>query len=72
MRAEVGVAVRLFDCAFADLGLVHAPLPVEVGDVVAREHGAPLRIVEVVELGVVGDVVRYIVEFEPILPRPLP
>jgi hypothetical protein len=69
---EVGVAVRLFDRAFADLGLVHAPLPVEVGDIVSREHGPPLRVVDLVEFGLVGDTVRYIVEVEEIRPRLLP
>jgi hypothetical protein len=72
MRAEVGVSVRLFDRNFADLGLVHAPLPVEVGDIVAREHGAPLRVVDVVEFGMVGTAVRFIVEVEEIRPRLLP
>ena len=72
MPAEVGVAVRLFDRRFADLGLVHVPQPVEVGDIVARDHGAPLRVVEVVEVGVVGDAVRFIVEVEEIRPRLLP
>jgi len=69
--AEVGVAVLLHDRAFIDLGVVHVPQPVEVGDIVAREHGAPLRVVEVVDLG--GDAaIRYVVEVEPIFPRPQP
>ena len=71
MLAEVGVAVLLHDRAFVDLGVVHVPLPVEVGDIVAREHGAPLRVVDVVDLGA-DAAIRYVVEVEPILPRPLP
>ena len=42
--AMLVVPVRLRDAAtLDDLGLVHAPPPVEVGDIVALEDGSPLR-----------------------------
>jgi hypothetical protein len=44
----LGVPVRLSDAAtMDDLGLVHAPPPVEPDDVVARATGPLLRVVAV-------------------------
>jgi hypothetical protein len=45
---ELGVTLALRDARTLDeLGRCSAPAPVELGDVVALEHGRPLRIVDV-------------------------
>ena len=44
------VPVRLHDLTGDDLGLVHLPWPIEVGDLVALEHGE-FRVHDVVETG---------------------
>jgi hypothetical protein len=46
----VGIRVRVHDMTGDDLGVVHLPAPVEVGDLVALEH-AEYRVSEVVETG---------------------
>jgi hypothetical protein len=57
-----GAAIRLYSADNTDdLGVVHVPLPVEPDDVVAFEHGPPLRIVLLGELEP-GGVVDYAAE----------
>ena len=64
MNDRIGAAVRLYSADDTDdLGVVHAPPPVEPDDVVAFEHGPPLRIVLLVELEP-GSVVDYAAEVE--------
>jgi hypothetical protein len=59
----IGAAVRLYSIDTDDLGLIHAPTPVEPDDLVAAEHGPPLRVVSVVTLGP-GGPVGYLAEVE--------
>jgi hypothetical protein len=49
-RIQLGVPVKLFDAATVEeLGVVHAPLPVEVGDTLALDdHPWPLEVVDVI------------------------
>jgi hypothetical protein len=59
----IGAAVRLFTTEADDLGTVTAPAPVEPDDVVALEHGPPLRILCVAALDP-GGRVDYIAEVD--------
>ena len=51
MNVEVGVAVRVHSRTGDDLGIVHLPPAVEIGDVLELGHGPilPLRVVDLVE-----------------------
>lgn len=52
--SELGVPVVVRDSGtLDDIGACTAPAPVEVGDLLALEHGPPLRVVDV--LPVPGD-----------------
>jgi hypothetical protein len=58
----IGVVVRLYAADDTDdLGLVHAPLPIEPDDLLAREHGPVLRVVRVLPLDP-GGRVAYVAE----------
>ncbi len=46
----LGVPVKLHDLEGNDLGLVHAPWPIEIGDVIATEHEV-FRVHDVVKTG---------------------
>jgi hypothetical protein len=59
----VGTTIRLYSTDTDDLGLVTAPLPVVPDDVVAFEHGPPLRIMCPVTLGP-GGRVSHVAEVE--------
>jgi hypothetical protein len=37
---NIGAAVRLYTAAVEDIGVAHAPSPLELGDLLAREHGS--------------------------------
>jgi hypothetical protein len=60
---SIGAAVRLYTTELDDIGVMHAPAPVEPDDLVAREHGPPLRVGCVAELVPDGHI-RYVVEVE--------
>jgi hypothetical protein len=63
--AHCSVAVRLFDARTDNLGLVHAPRPVEPGDVLALVDGPPLRVTLLVQLPAGGSV-EALAEVEPV------
>ena len=63
--ADCSVAVWLFDAETDNLGLVHAPRPIEPGDVLALADGAPLRVTLLVELPA-GAKVEALAEVEPV------
>jgi hypothetical protein len=47
MGEAAGIRVRAYDLTGGDLGAVHLPLPVLVGDIVAFDEGLPHEIVAV-------------------------
>jgi len=48
--SNVGVAVRVHSRTGDDLGIVHLPLPVQIGDLIAFEH-SEYRVHDIVETG---------------------
>jgi hypothetical protein len=62
---DCSVAVFLFDAAGDNLGLAHAPRPVEPGDVLALADGPPLRVTLLVQLPAEG-VIEALAEVEPL------
>jgi hypothetical protein len=63
--ADCSVAVWLFDGQTDNLGLVHAPRPVEPGDVLALADGPALRVTVLVPLAA-GGTVEALAEVEPV------
>jgi hypothetical protein len=57
---NVGITLRLQGTDGGDLGIAHAPPPVERGDVVALADGSIWRVINLVDLGVLGNAVRVI------------
>ena len=57
---EVGVKLRLHGPDGGDLGIAHAPPPVEPGDVVVLADGSIWRVVNLIDLGEFGSVARVI------------
>ncbi len=55
--------MRVYTTTMDDVGIIHAPEPLEVGDVIAGEHGPPLRVLCVVGFDP-GGRVDYVVEAE--------
>ena len=49
MLETVGVRVRAYSLDGVDLGDVHAPHPLLIGDVIALSAGPPLKVVAVLE-----------------------
>jgi hypothetical protein len=68
---QPGVPVRVFDSETTDdLGIVHMPLPIEVGDRLAIEdHPGPLEVVNVIATRA-GAKVAALVEARPALSHP--
>jgi hypothetical protein len=59
----IGATVRVYTTTMDDAGIVHASAPLQAGDLLAREHGPPLRVLCVV--GFHSDaIVDYVVEVE--------
>jgi hypothetical protein len=62
---ELGVTLALRDAdTFDELGRCTAPAPIELGDVVALEHGPPLRVVDVLWVPDGAPLVPVLVERE--------
>lgn len=57
---NVGLKLRLQDADGADLGIAHAPPPVDLGDVVALSDGSIWRVVNMIDLTGVGSHAREI------------
>jgi hypothetical protein len=68
---QLGVPVRVFDAATTDdLGIVHVPPPVEVGDRLSVEdHPLPLEVVDVISTPV-GAKVAALVKVRPTASHP--
>lgn len=47
---KIGLPIRIHDATGEDLGVVHVPAKIELGDLVAREHGPPLRVIDIIPL----------------------
>jgi hypothetical protein len=62
--ADRSVAVWLFNAATENLGIAHAPRPVEPGDLLALAHGPALRVTVIVQLPG-DDVIEALAEVEP-------
>jgi hypothetical protein len=62
---DCSVVVSLFDAETKNLGLVHAPRPVEPGDLLALADGPPLRVTVLVRLPGDGKV-GAVAEVEPV------
>jgi hypothetical protein len=52
---EVGIRVKLHGTDGDDVGVAHAPAPVEVGDVLALADGSPWRVMSVIAVYNAGD-----------------
>jgi hypothetical protein len=57
---NVGLKLRLQDADGSDLGIAHAPPPVELGDVLALSDGSIWRVVNMIDLSDVGRPTREI------------
>ena len=60
---NVGIKLRLQDSNGGDLGIAHAPPPVELGDVLALADGSIWRVVNLIDLdalGALGNITRRI------------
>ena len=57
---DVGIKVRLHGPYGGDLGIAHAPPPVERGDVLALADGSIWRVVNLIDLGEFGSIARVI------------
>lgn len=63
--ADCSVAVFLFDAEAHNLGLAHAPRPVEPGDLLALAGGPPRRLTRLVQRPA-GGVIEALAEVEPV------
>jgi len=59
-RVNVGRKLRLQGTDGGDLGIAHAPAPVERGDVLALADGSIWRIVNLIDLDHVGNMTRVV------------
>ena len=59
-RVTVGIKLRVQGTDGGDLGIVHARPPVERGDVVALADGSIWRVINLIDLGDLGNVSRVI------------
>ncbi len=59
-RVKVGIKLRLQGTDGCDLGIAHAPPPVELGDVLALADGSIWRVVNLVDLYDFGNITRVI------------
>ena len=57
---KVGIKLRLQDTDGGDLGIAHAPPPVELGDVLALADGSIWRVVNLIDLYDLGNTTRVI------------
>jgi hypothetical protein len=69
MDEAAGTVVHAFDLEGGDLGAVHVPLPVLVGDILAFDEGPPQEVVSVFR-DPDGRPVRVTVRPVVFLPRP--
>jgi hypothetical protein len=65
MLKDCSVAVWLFDAETENLGLAHAPRPIEPGEVLALAAGPPLRVKLLARLPA-GGKVEALAEAEPV------
>ena len=59
-RVKVGIKLRLQSTDGGDLGIAHAPPPVERGDVLALADGSIWRVVNLIDLCDFGNVTRVV------------
>jgi hypothetical protein len=59
-RVTVGIKLRVQGTDGGDLGIAHAPAPVERGDVLALADGSIWRVVNLIDLGDLGNVSRVV------------
>jgi hypothetical protein len=57
---KVGIKLKLQGTDGGDLGIAHAPPPVERGDVLALADGSVWRVVNLIDLDAVGSITRVI------------
>jgi hypothetical protein len=57
---NVGIKLRLQDTDGGDLGIAHAPAPVERGDVLALADGSIWRVVNLIDLCDLGSITRVV------------
>ena len=57
---KVGIKLRLQSTDCGDLGIAHAPPPVERGDVLALADGSIWRVVNLINLDDLGNTTRVI------------
>ena len=57
---NVGIKLRLQSTDGGDLGIAHAPPPVERGDVLALTDGSIWRVVNLIDLDGLGNMTRVI------------
>jgi hypothetical protein len=62
---DLGARLHLFSASGEDLGFVHVPLPLEVGDVVTLGSGSLWRVSTLVVVGVDSDVLDALAQVEP-------
>ena len=56
----VGIKLRVQGTDGGDLGIAHAPPPVQRGDVLALADGSIWRVVNLIDLGDLGNISRVI------------
>jgi len=59
-RVTVGIKLRVQGTDGGDLGIAHAPAPVERGDVLALADGSIWRVVNLIDLDTLGNISRVI------------
>ena len=59
-RVTVGIKLRVQGTDGGDLGIAHAPPPVQRGDVLALADGTIWRVVNLIDLGDLGNISRVI------------
>jgi hypothetical protein len=59
-RVTVGIKLRVQGTDGGDLGIAHAPPPVQRGDVLALADGSIWRVVNLIDLGDLGNISRVI------------
>ena len=59
-RVTVGIKLRVQGTDGGDLGIAHAPAPVERGDVLALADGSIWRVVNLIDLGDLGNISRVV------------
>ena len=57
---KVGIRLRLQGTDGCDLGIAHAPPPVERGDLLALADGSLWRVVNLIDLDALGNITRVI------------